>query len=82
MLLRRVPPAWMGYYHVGQEMYLNAYGKVRKLTRYQRLKDRYRGFKMGLKQGKIDHFADHAIRRYAAYLQQAFLKSAEANEAR
>ena len=81
-IVTRVPPAWMGYYHVGQEMYLNAYGKVRKLTRYQRLKDRYRGFKMGLKQGKIDHFADHAIRRYAAYLQQAFLKSAEANEAR
>jgi triacylglycerol lipase len=77
-IVTRVPPVWMGYYHVGREMYLNAYGKVRRMTKYQRLKDRYRGFKMGLKQGKVDHFADHAIVRYVQYIQQAFLQSSEA----
>lgn len=73
-IVTRVPPAWMGYHHVGREMYLNAYGKVRRMTKYQRLKDRYRGFKMGLKQGKIDHFADHAIVRYVEYIRQAFVR--------
>lgn len=76
-IVTRVPPVWMGYHHVGREMYLNAYGKVRKVTAYQRLKDRYRGFKMGLRQGKIDHFADHAIVRYVEYIQQAYLHSPE-----
>ncbi len=73
----RVPPVWWGYHHVGWEMYLNAYGKIRKMTKYQRLKDRYRGFKMGLKEGKIDHLSDHAITRYVRYIQQAFLESSE-----
>jgi hypothetical protein len=56
---------------------LNAYGKVRKVTKYQRLKDRYRGFIMGIKQGKIDHFSDHAITLYIQYIHQALLESGE-----
>jgi triacylglycerol lipase len=76
-IVTRVPPTWMGYRHVGNEMYLNAYGKVRKMTGYQRLKDRYRGFIMGLTQGKIDHFSDHAIIRYIQYIHQALLESEE-----
>ena len=76
-IVTRVPPTWMGYHHVGEEMYLNAYGKVRKHTPYQRLKDRCRGFVMGLKAGKVDHFSDHAIARYVEYLYDVLLESGE-----
>ena len=31
-IVTRVPPAWLGYRHKGQEVYLNAYGKIRRLT--------------------------------------------------
>jgi triacylglycerol lipase len=76
-VVTRVPPAWMGYRHVGQEMYLDADGNVSKLTKQQRIKDRYRGFILGIKQGKVDHFSDHAIRRYVQYIHKAFLDSEE-----
>lgn len=76
-IVPQVPPVWLGYHHTGQEMYLNAYGKIRRLTPQQRLKDRYRGFLLGMKEGKVDHFADHAIRRYITYIHQALLESGE-----
>lgn len=67
-LVTRVPPAWMGYRHTGNEMYLNAYGKVRKITGWQRTKDLWRGFWMGLKKGTIDNFADHSIDFYIDHI--------------
>ncbi|HSF85901.1 MAG TPA: lipase family protein [Acidimicrobiia bacterium] len=70
-MVTRVPPAWLGYQHVGQRKYINAYGKVRRLTRRQRAKDRWRGFVAGLKEGKIDHFTDHSIAGYVAHIADA-----------
>lgn len=67
-IVTRVPPAWMGYRHAGSEMYLNAYGKVRKVTGWQRTKDRWRGFWMGMKKGRIDNFDDHSIDRYIEFI--------------
>jgi len=67
-IVTRVPPSWMGYRHAGSEMYLNAYGKVRKVTGWQRTKDLYRGFWMGIKKGRIDNFEDHSIDRYIEYI--------------
>ncbi len=67
-IVTRVPPPWMGYRHTGREMYFNARGKLRKLSGWQRTKDRWRGFWMGIKQGKIDHFADHSMNRYIRYI--------------
>lgn len=64
-----VPLTIMGYRHHGQLHYLNAYGNVRKLTPWQKFKDKWRGFWSGLKQGKIDNFSDHAIGAYIAYLE-------------
>jgi triacylglycerol lipase len=81
-IITQVPPAWMGYYHVGQEMYLNMYGKLRKMTRYQRMKDRWRGFVQGLRHKEIDHFTDHAISRYIDYIRQLFLESDESGSGR
>jgi triacylglycerol lipase len=62
-IVPHVPPAWLGYRHKGQEVYLNAYGKIRRLTRWQRAKDRWRGFVRSLREGSFDFFADHSIAR-------------------
>ena len=70
-IVARVPPAWLGYRHKGQEVYLNAYGEIRRLTAWQRVKDRWRGFVGGLKGGEFDHFADHSITRYVEYIERA-----------
>lgn len=70
-IVTRVPPPWLGYRHKGQEVYLNAYGKIRQLTHWQRLKDRWRGFVSGLKEGRIDFFADHSIKQYIAHIRSA-----------
>ena len=73
-IVTRVPPRWMGYRHKGEEVYLNAYGQVRRLTRWQRTKDRWRGFMRGLREGRIDHFADHSIARYVEYIHRAVVE--------
>ena len=70
-IVTRVPPWWLGYRHKGQEMYLNAYGEIRRLTAWQRMKDRWRGFVSGLKLREFDHFTDHSIMRYTEYILRA-----------
>ena len=70
-IVPRVPPTWLGYRHTGKHMYINTYGKVRRMTKRQRSKDRWRGFVNGLKEGKVDHFADHAIARYVQHIGDA-----------
>jgi triacylglycerol lipase len=62
----RVPLVIMGYRHHGEEHYMNAYGNIRKLTAWQRVKDRWRGMWMGLKEGRIDNFSDHNMSEYIA----------------
>ena len=68
-IVTRVPMNIMGYVHHGEEHYLNAYGNVRKMTAWQRAKDRFRGMWMGLKQGSIDNFSDHSMVNYVNYLE-------------
>jgi triacylglycerol lipase len=70
-IIARLPPAWLGYRHKGQEIYVNAYGKIRRLTAWQRLKDRWRGFVSGLRERRFDHFADHSIGRYIEHIRSA-----------
>lgn len=67
-IVTRVPPTWLGYQHTGQRLYINTYGKVRKMTKRQRTKDRWRGFIHGLKEGKVDPFSDHAIAGYVSHI--------------
>jgi len=76
-LVTHVPPAWMRYRHTGQEMYINAYGRVRQMTGWQRTKDRWRGLVMGIKEGKIDSFADHSIDYYIAAIRDGLEKERE-----
>ena len=70
-IVPRVPPTWLGYRHTGRRIYINTYGKVRKMTKRQRTKDRWRGFVHGLKEGKVDHFSDHSIARYVDHIADA-----------
>ena len=70
-IVTRVPPAWLGYRHKGQEIYLNAFGKIRCLTPWQRVKDRWRGILRGLRNGNFDFFTDHSILQYIEHIQNA-----------
>ena len=70
-IICRVPPAWLGFRHKGHEVYLNAYGKIRRLTTWQRVKDRWRGFIRGLRERRFDHFADHSIGQYVEHIRSA-----------
>jgi len=69
-IVTTVPLKIMGYVHHGTEHYMNAYGLERKLTSWQRAKDKWRGIWMGLKQGKIDSFGDHSMTEYIGNLEK------------
>lgn len=70
-IVTRVPPAWMGYRHCGSEVYLDRYGRIRKLTGIWRSRDRWRGLLGGLLQWKFDLLTDHSIRLYAQHIAAA-----------
>lgn len=70
-IVTRVPPAWLGYRHKGQEIYLNANGKIRRLTSWQRVKDRWRGFFRSLRERRFDPFSDHSIVEYVTHIRAA-----------
>jgi len=67
-IVTRVPPAWLGFRHKGDEVYLNSYGKIRRLSHWQRVKDRWRGFVKGLRDRRIDPFSDHSISEYVLHI--------------
>ena len=69
-IVTRVPLALMGYRHHGTEHYMNAYGDVRKMSTWQRIKDRWRGMWMGIKAGRIDNFSDHSMTEYIKNLEK------------
>ena len=62
-IVTRVPLAFMGYKHHGNLVYINHYGKIRKMTPWQRFKDRVRGWRSGL----LDGAADHSMGNYVKY---------------
>lgn len=61
-LVTKVPLALMGYKHHGTLQYINFYGNIRKLTPWQMIKDRWRGWKSGLLDGAKDHGMDNYVR--------------------
>ena len=73
-VVTRVPLTIMGYRHHGEEHYMNAFGNVRKVTGWQRFKDRMRGMWMGIKKGSIDNFSDHGMNFYIANLEMYVAK--------
>ena len=67
-IVTRVPPTWMGYRHNGREVYLNRFGKIRKLTGIRRSHDRWRGLIAGLLKRRLDFLTDHSIHQYAQHI--------------
>lgn len=70
-IVTTVPLILMGYRHHGEEHYLNAYGKERSPTGWQRFKDKLRGYWFGIKKGKIDSFSDHSIDEYIRHIESS-----------
>jgi len=67
-IVTRVPTR--PYKHCGNLVYMNHWGNIRKVTGWQIIKDRVRGFVKGLKKGKINFFVNHSIDRYCANLER------------
>lgn len=61
-IVTKVPLMIMGYKHHGILQYINFYGNIRKLTAWQMVKDRWRGWKSGLLDGAKDHGMDNYVR--------------------
>ena len=57
----------MGFKHHGNCHYFNSWGNLRKLSFWQRTKDKLRGMWRGLKAFKIDNFSDHSMAEYIAH---------------
>ena len=70
-IVARVPPRWMGYRHSGRELYLNAFGRLRKYTTLRRIRDRWYGFFLTLRKWQVDHLADHSMVNYVECIQRA-----------
>ena len=70
-VVTRVPPVWMGYRHCGDEVYLDRYGRIRKLTGVLRSRDRWRGLLGGLLKWRLDMLSDHSIHLYTQHIAAA-----------
>lgn len=68
-IVTRVPFALLGYRHFGTEMYLNHWGNYRRVTSWQKIKDRWRGFIVGLKSKKSNHLRNHSMENYLANIE-------------
>tara|TARA_R110000737_G_scaffold291268_2_gene297916 strand:+ start:170 stop:376 length:207 start_codon:yes stop_codon:yes gene_type:complete len=55
--------------HCGQNVYINHYGHVRKLTAWQKIKDQWRGHMASWKKREFfDGLRDHSIDKYCINL--------------
>ena len=61
-LVTKVPLWLMGYKHHGELQYINFYGNIRKLTPWQMIKDKWRGWRSGVLDGAMDHGMDNYVR--------------------
>lgn len=66
-IVTKVPLWIMGYKHHGMLQYINFYGNIRKLTPWQMLKDKWRGWKSGILDGAMDHGMDNYVRCLEQY---------------
>jgi len=66
-----VPFAFLGYRHHGTLRYINFYGNIRKMTPWQRMKDKFRGRWRALKKGQpFDGAFDHGMNYYVEYTEK------------
>ena len=65
-LVTKVPLFIMGYKHHGDQQYINFYGNIRKLTTWQMIKDKWRGWRSGI----LDGAEDHGMQNYVAHTEK------------
>ena len=65
-IVTKVPLWIMGYKHHGILQYINFYGNIRKLTPWQAMKDKWRGYRSGI----LDGAMDHGMANYVRYLEK------------
>lgn len=61
-VVTRVPLFIMGYKHHGVLTYINFYGNIRKLTFWQTVKDKWRGWKSNALDGVSDHGMENYVK--------------------
>ena len=66
-IVTKVPLFIMGYKHHGILQYINFYGNIRKLTFWQAMKDKWRGYKSGILDGAMDHGMENYVRCLEQY---------------
>ena len=66
-IVTKVPLFIMGYKHHGVLQYINFYGNIRKLTMWQAIKDKFRGYRSGLLDGAMDHGMDNYVLHLEKY---------------
>lgn len=71
-IVPRVPPIWLGYHHMGQEIYLNRRGRVSRLRSWMRVRDRFRGLLASIRVGKLDYLSDHSMIEYIAHIRKLY----------
>lgn len=81
-IVPRVPPRWMGYRHMGREIYLNRRGKISSLPLWLRWHDAWRGFLHSLSQWKIDPFSDHSMIEYIRHIRGHYESEKDGNKIR
>ena len=69
-IVPRIPPRWLGYRHMGQEIYLNRHGKISYLRSWLRVRDRILGLLSALRVRRLDYFSDHSMNEYIAHIQR------------
>ncbi len=67
-IVARIPPRWLGYRHMGQEIYLNRRGRISNLRSWFRVRDRFLGLLASLRLWKLDYFSDHSMVDYIAHI--------------
>lgn len=66
-----VPFALLGYRHNSTPRYINYYGNIRACTKWQRVKDKWRGRWRALKKGMpFDGAYDHGMNHYCKYTKE------------
>lgn len=65
-LVTKVPLFIMGYKHHGDQQYINFYGNIRKLTTWQMIKDKWRGWRSGI----LDGAEDHGMQNYVKHTEK------------
>lgn len=71
-IVPRVPPTWLGYRHMGHEIYLNRHGRISYLRSWLRVRDRFRGLLASMRVGKLDYFSDHSMIEYIAHIRKLY----------